>query len=661
MIAGGRHRRCRGAAAWPALLAGALGAVLSGCAGLSPEQKALNEASAAALRWLGESPDLKGQNLSIESAAVARLPFSGRKVYSIKAADGRGGLHGVAFEVGLRRIDLAAALADERRQRLQALGALDGPVAERLKAAPKEPLQVVLWLADVAPVSLPRFQARGEGLAAERIETLYDDVERERRATVERLLAPVLERVRAFDRKAQSGAPAPMIVARLEAAALRELAQDRAIDRIYLDLPARPELVVAKAATGITQLQQQGMLGQGIRVAAINVSGGLVEAGSLVLRPVVQDPLFMCQGQVDAHATSVVGAMIARRITIFGQTVGEEGAAPGLTVRAAGSCTTNSVELMDLSSRAADWGARVFNLSWGLDTRSMLGAVDRFYDDLVFNRWRSVVKSAGNRPCLPVGGDAVTTPGLAYNVVTVGGYDNRQTFDLGDDVIDVCASFGNPISLHGDREKPELAAPSVDVEVVTAGPANLARVTGTSIAAPQVTAAAALLIEGNSRLSIWPEIVRALLMATATHNIEGSRRLSDRDGAGGVRADTARQLLSDTGRWDGLHYRCDSATPTLLHLATLQASPRTRHRVVLSWSTDPSDSHYASQPSADIDLSVVDGNGRTVASSMSFDNSFEIVEFDVMTAGSFTLRAHKFRCDRPVWLGWAWHTAPAAP
>jgi hypothetical protein len=634
---------------------------MTGCAGLTAEQKALNEGAAAALRLLGRDPALQGQTLKLEASAVARLPFSDRKLYTIKATDAKGGLHGAAVDTELRRVDLAVALADDRSQRLRQHGALDGALVDRLKSTPVEPLRVLLWLADAAPVSLSRPDARGERIDAERIESLYQRVEQDRMASVERLAASVLERVRGFDREARSAAPAPMIMAKLDAAALRELSRDRAIDRIYLDLPAQPELAVAKVATGIAQLQQQGMVGQGIRVAAINAGGGLVEAGSLVLRPVVQDPLFVCANQVDPHATSVVGAMIARRITIFGQTVGEEGAAPGLEVRAAGSCTTDSMELMTVSTRAVTWGARVLNLSWGLDTRSTLGAVDRFYDDLVFNRWRGVVKSAGNRPCLPIGGDEVTSPGLAYNVVTVGGYDDRRTNDLGDDVIDPCASFGNPVSLHGDRQKPELAAPSVDVEVVTAGPANLQRVTGTSIAAPQVTAAAALLIERNGRLSTWPEIVRALLMATATHNVEGNRRLSDRDGAGGVRADIAAQLASDTGRWNGLRYNCDTSTPSLLPLVTVPASPGTRHRVVLSWSTDPADTHYGSQPSADIDLSVVDANGRTMASSMSFDNSFEIVEFDVVTAGSFTLRAHKFRCDSSVWLGWAWHTAAAVP
>ena len=85
-----------------------------------------------------------------------------------------------------------------------------------------------------------------------------------------------------------------------------------------------------------------------------------------------------------------------------------------------------------------------------------------------------------------------------------------------------CSSFGDPTSQNGDREKPELVAPAANIEMVDPGPANLAVDSGTSFAAPHVTGVTALLMQQNSRLTIWPEITRAVLMASATHNIEGS-------------------------------------------------------------------------------------------------------------------------------------------
>src|SRR5256885_15739390 len=161
-------------------------------------------------------------------------------------------------------------------------------------------------------------------------------------AAVEEMLAPVLARVQAYDREARSASPSPAIYARLDTDALQALSRDLSIDRIYLDLKAENELAIVKATTGISVLAQQGAQAKGIRVAAVNAQGGLVESGSLLLRPVVQDFQDVCPGQVDAHATSVVGALLERKVNVFGQIVGEEGAAPGVLLRAAGSCVTSS-------------------------------------------------------------------------------------------------------------------------------------------------------------------------------------------------------------------------------------------------------------------------------------------------------------------------------
>jgi hypothetical protein len=165
-----------------------------------------------------------------------------------------------------------------------------------------------------------------------------------------------------------------------------------------------------------------------------------------------------------------------------------------------------------------------------------------------------------------------------------------------------------------------------------------------------------LLIERNGTLSVWPEILRATLMATADHNIEGATRMSDVDGAGGLNASAAASLIDQPQRWGGQRYSCNGTDP--LNLVTLSVGPRTRHRVVLSWDSDPAFSRYASEPSVDIDLRVRDANGISVATSMSFDGTNEIVEFDSFLAGTFTVQAVRFRCDLPTWLGFAWHTLP---
>jgi hypothetical protein len=74
--------------------------------------------------------------------------------------------------------------------------------------------------------------------------------------------------------------------------------------------------------------------------------------------------------------------------------------------------------------------------------------------------------------------------------------------------------------------------------------------TGTSVAAPHVAAAAALMMEKNSTLKERPEAVRAILMASAIHNIAGQvttiEPFSDRDGAGALTIDQAMKVAGQT-------------------------------------------------------------------------------------------------------------------
>jgi hypothetical protein len=303
-----------------------------------------------------------------------------------------------------------------------------------------------------------------------------------------------------------------------------------------------------------------------------------------------------------------------------------------------------SSELEDRAGAAARWGARVFNLSYEANRSGAVGDHDRFYDNMVINQWRTVVPAAGN-----FGNNGyVASPGTAYNVITVGSFDEvTGTMSSGSSGVD-------PVSSHGDREKPEVAAPGVDVvSAVNAFPWLGSTGSGTSYAAPMVTGTAALMMDRHNTLWSWPEIVRAIIMASATHNIEGSTRLSELDGAGGIYSDYADDIVSGArGRWFGTSYTCAASYTTQLTTLSLVAGPKAR--VVISWPTDPSYGSYTSQPSADLDLVIRDPNGAFVASSASWDSTYEIVEFNPAVTGNFTVEVNKYRCDvSPRYLGWA--------
>jgi subtilisin family serine protease len=90
----------------------------------------------------------------------------------------------------------------------------------------------------------------------------------------------------------------------------------------------------------------------------------------------------------------------------------------------------------------------------------------------------------------------------------------------------------DPASASGDREKPEIAAVGTDIiSTNMAGGSSLGG-SGTSLAAPVISGVAACLIQAEPVFGIWPEAVKAVVMAAAAHNVEGAARLSDGDGAG---------------------------------------------------------------------------------------------------------------------------------
>jgi subtilisin family serine protease len=189
---------------------------------------------------------------------------------------------------------------------------------------------------------------------------------------------------------------------------------------------------------------------------------------------------------------------------------------------------------------------RLVNESWGA-AEPALDAFALFYDSDTLNGWRLHVAGAGNcgDPSTPGCGDReqqqVRSPAQGYNVIAVGGFWDRGTPRWTDDIIDSNSSFVNPPSLHNDREKPDLVAP--DTAITTTGwyaGSDFETDSGTSFATPMVSGAAALLIQREPILAGWPEVLRAILMASAVHNIEGHPRLSDRDGAGSIAVLAAR-------------------------------------------------------------------------------------------------------------------------
>jgi len=613
---------------------------------------ARSPASRLALSAVAQRAGVDASKLTVIGSAHAEFPNAQRSAECFKVLDdSTGQIHPIAFDARGVEVDLEAFELEEQTALAARYGKLEPRLADWLAIVPEgRPVKVAIWLNEPAFEGFERLSPEeGEILLADEATAAayFESMDHARSTFVAQVVTPLLQQLDADGIERLADEFTPVVHAELDAEQIRAIAARADVNRIYLSDDQDAELSVARRTINAHIVNNLGITGSGVRIAQIEV-GGRIATANPYLAGTVQDGTYVC-GSASSHSTGVAGILRSTHATI-------RGIASGAMLWAGGSCGGDGGQLQNRSTAAVNWGARALNLSWGSDTGLALGSNDRFYDGLVLNRARTVVKSAGNRG-LGCGFEGnVTSPGLAYNVIAVGNFNDAGTVSWTGDSMSSCSSFKDPTSTHGDREKPEIAAPGTNITTTsTSGTWVSYTNSGTSFAAPMVTGVAALMVQRNAALGSWPESVKAILMATATHNIEGATRLSEYDGAGGVVAYNADLVTRRiTGNWGGVGYSCSSAADTDMTSMYLAAGRRVR--VVIAWDNDPAYASYGSQPCADLDLRIVNSSGSTVASSSSWDNTYEIVEFTPTVSGTYSLRVHKYRCDlSPRYLGWSWY------
>lgn len=233
-----------------------------------------------------------------------------------------------------------------------------------------------------------------------------------------------------------------------------------------------------------------------------------------------------------------------------------KGIAPGARVLSAGLKDGRAdIDIADAAGWAINQGANVINTSyaycWPYQGRD-LQPIDYIYDDYARSNLKLFVVASGNDgSCFPNNVN-VQSPGRGWNVLTVGAYDDRNTSQWSDDIMASFSGYINPTTYYGQTEKPEVVAPGASIEGIELNGQTGGARAGTSFAAPLVSGIGALLINRNSQLKFWPEAARAIIIATATNNIDkaytGTPTGQDlQDGAGGVNADLADMTATTRG------------------------------------------------------------------------------------------------------------------
>lgn len=276
-----------------------------------------------------------------------------------------------------------------------------------------------------------------------------------------------------------------------------------------------------------------GYTGAGVTVAVL-------DTGIDVLDPAFSGRLAACVSTVagfvipecddtDGHGTHVAGTVAARHATYGGVAPDAELAVVRVLHAAGAGTSADVIAGMDWVVRNKDRvepAIQVATMSVGSanpgcdDGTSPSG---RAADALVASGVAFTV-AAGN-----AGHDECTVDGAAaaFDVVTVGAVDDRNTPDPMDDTL---AGFSSAGPTTDGRLKPEVTAPGVNIRGVYVGPL-IAQLSGTSMATPHAAGVLALLLEKEPGLT--PDEAKARLIEGAVQP-EAAPALPQEDWGHGV-------------------------------------------------------------------------------------------------------------------------------
>lgn len=329
-------------------------------------------------------------------------------------------------------------------------------------------------------------------------------------------------------------------------------------------------------------------------------------------------------GRPQAGTAELVGTKITQGGTSF-YTVhaskvasiiaGKSGMAPSAEL----FCTTS-----DNFYKNAEWlissGVSVINMSAGVESDGAYDNMAKWVDHVVYQHSVSWVKSAGN------GGEKneyVTSPGNAYNVITVGAIDDNGTVRITDDTF--CPS-SNSKTGSGMPSKPDVVAPGAE---------------GTSFAAPHVTGMIAQMMSFCPTLKTFPDAIKAAVIASCDRKTTGESisSITNKEGSGVVNAINAANSISNV--LIQKTYYLTSESSISFDFYPLTTGTKT---IAIAWlkntvvsGTHTSPSGFSNTPLADFDLYVYDYSGKCVGCSVSVKNSAEMVRFNAATTNKYTV------------------------
>ncbi|MFE0359089.1 S8 family serine peptidase [Streptomyces nigra] len=264
------------------------------------------------------------------------------------------------------------------------------------------------------------------------------------------------------------------------------------IDKVWLDGKVQADLADTTAQIGVPKAREAGGTGAGVRVAVLD-SGADITHPDLADRIVASRSFVAGEDVMDrnGHGTHTASTVAGTGAASDGQ---EAGVAPGADLvvgKVLGDSGSGPISgiIAGMEWAARTEHAKVINMSLGTAVwHTQDDPMSRAVNQLSAETGALFVIAAGNSGNSPYG---VSAPGTADAALTVGAVDGS----------DHLAEFSSAGPRMGDDAlKPDLTAPGVDVlaarsQQMSSGEGYYRWDSGTSMAAPHVTGAAALLAQ----------------------------------------------------------------------------------------------------------------------------------------------------------------------
>lgn len=430
---------------------------------------------------------------------------------------------------------------------------------------------------------------------------------------------------------------APLISAELTPAEIKQLAKDERVQYVYYSPNVE---AVAESNISIPLIQAAYVrnylefTGSGIKIGMIESDGVPNKNNNyFTYANITYDPSITNPNYTD-HANRVAAIMVAKSTTVDGVTY--EGIVPDAELYATYTNTNDSVDWRAKAEWLLFEGVDVINMSAGwADNLGIYGTRELWVDHIALNHCVHFVKSAGNRG----EGDAkINSPGMAYNVITVGAINDYNTTSKSDDNI---ADYSSYLENSNIASKPDLVAPGTDI-TTAAGTDS-----GTSFAAPHVAAVVAQMCQKQPSLKTQPDTVKAILTSSITHTrLAFTSADSDYNkyGAGVVNAQAAVGSIN-TSRYIQNSFEAN-ATQGTSHFYEINAPTTKKRRISLSWLKYSyfTGAHTGATPIEgtlnNLDITIYDSEGNALLSSSTINttNNTKIIEFSPPEIGTYTMK-----------------------